>query len=89
MIAFLADRDAADAEGVRAAVTGSLRGLPGDLLRRLATSWPTEDDPADRIVTEAFAEALAERPAPEQPPGPVTRPRLIMPERTVQLHAAA
>ena len=60
MIVTFAASDAADAIRLRAVVTSALRELPGDVLRKLATSWPAEGDLADRIVDEAITEALEE-----------------------------
>jgi hypothetical protein len=73
MIPSLDDSEIADAIRFRAAVAEALRGLSADVLRRLATSWPAENDRADRIVAEAIAEALEElrtgrEPARQQPP---------------------
>ena len=67
MIATPADTDVTDVTGFRASVATMVRDLSADALGRLATSWPTEGNLADLIVTEAIAAALEQhgaRPAP-------------------------
>ena len=67
MIATPADTDMTDVTGFRASVATMVRGLSADALRRLATSWPTEGNLADLIVTEAIAAALEEHGARAAP----------------------
>ena len=89
MNASFADGDAADAVRFRAAVAGALRGLSGDVLCRLATSWPAEDDLANRIVAEAIAEALDELRAEKAPFRRDEPPWLDMHGRSIQASVAA
>ena len=67
MIATPAHADMTDLTGFRASLATMVRGLSADALRRLATSWPTEGNLADLIVTEAIAAALEEHGARAAP----------------------
>ena len=89
MVASLADSDVADATQFRAAVARALREQPGDVLRKLAASWPAEGDLADRIVAEAIAEAL-DGPSVAQRSGRQDQPTwLRRQDRHMQARAAA
>ena len=58
MLASWAHRDTTEAARFRSAVAMTLRELPGDMLRELATRWPANGNLAERIVAEAIVEHL-------------------------------
>ena len=58
MLASWAHGDTTEAARFRSAVATTLRELPGDMLRELATRWPANGNLAERIVAEAILDHL-------------------------------